>query len=318
MTNPPTPLITIFGGSGFIGRYVCETLLKTGARLRIAERDPRRAFFLRPLGEMGQVTAFPADFGRPETIGRAVEGANAVINLVGIFKGSLHAVHVDGAGKAAETARAAGASAFVQVSAIGADPEAASAYGRTKGLGEEAVRKAFPTATIVRPSVVFGPEDEFTNRFASMARLPILPVIAPTTRFQPIYVRDLGRAIAAAALDPQRHGGKTYELAGPEAMTMRELNRRIAAMAGHNPEIIDVPDFAARGMASLGFLPGAPLSRDQWLMLQRDNVATAGAPGLEAFGIEPTPLGAVAPKWLGRFVKGGRFAPTASNNSATA
>ncbi|MCY7338504.1 MAG: sugar nucleotide-binding protein, partial [Sphingomonas bacterium] len=201
----------------------------------------------------------------------------------------------------------------VQVSAIGADPASASNYGRTKGLGEEAVRAAFPTATIIRPSVVFGPEDQFTNRFAAMAKLPLLPVIAPNTRFQPIFVRDLGRAIAAAALDPGSHGGKTYELAGPEAMTMRELNARIAAMAGQSPNLVDVPDFVAGAMAMLGFLPGAPLSRDQWIMLQRDNVAAAGAPGLEAFGIEPTPIGAVAPGWLGRFVKGGRFAPRANS-----
>ncbi len=319
MTNGSSSLITVFGGSGFIGRYVCEALLKAGARLRVAERDPRRAFFLQPLGEMGQVMTVRADLGRPETIERAVEGAVAVINLVGIFKGNLQAIHVDGAGKAAEAARKAGASAFVHISAIGADPEGASNYGRTKGLGEQAVSKAFPSATIVRPSVVFGPEDEFTNRFASLARLPLLPVVAPNTRFQPIYVRDLGRAIAAAALDPGRHGGKTYELAGPDVMTMRDLNGRIAAMAGQSPELVVVPDFAARIMASFGFLPGAPLTRDQWIMLQRDNVAAPDAAGLDAFGITPTPMGAVAPNWLGRFVKGGRFAPTASHaNDATA
>ena len=318
MINAPPSLITVFGGSGFIGRYVCEMLLKAGARLRIAERDPRRAFFLQPLGAMGQVTTFRADFGRPKTIARAVEGASAVINLVGIFKGNLQAVHVEGAGEAARAARETGAAAFVHVSAIGADVGSASDYGRTKGLGEAAVRGGFPGATIIRPSVVFGAEDEFTNRFASMARLPILPVIAPKSRFQPVYVRDLARAIADAALDPKQHGGKTYELAGPEAMTMRELNVAIAAMAGHSPEIVDVPDFLAKAMASLGFLPGAPLSRDQWLMLQRDNVAEPGAPGLDAFGITPTPLGAVAPNWLGRFVKGGRFAPTALNHDATA
>ncbi len=314
------PLITIFGGGGFVGRYVCEALFKAGARLRIATRDPRKAFFLQPLGSVGQVEVVAADLSRLATIERAVEGASAVINLVGIFKGNLDAVHVAGAGHAAiydmaainAAAHDAGASAFVQVSAIGADPDAASDYGRTKGLGERAVREAFPRATIIRPSVVFGPEDEFTNRFASMARLPILPVIAPNTRFQPIFVRDLGRAIALAALDPQRHGGKTYELAGPEALTMRELNTRIAAMAGHEPEIADVPDFIAAGMAKFGFLPGAPLSSDQWKMLQRDNVAADGASGLDAFDIVPTSLEAVAADWLGRFVKGGRFAPRAT------
>jgi NADH dehydrogenase len=216
------------------------------------------------------------------------------------------------ASRAAAAARDAGASAFVHISAIGADPQAASDYGRTKGLGERAVRETFADATIIRPSVVFGPEDDFTNRFASMARLPFLPVIAPNTRFQPVYVRDLGRAIAMAALDPQRHGGKSYDLAGPEALTMRELNRRIAAMAGQSPELVDVPDFVASGMAMFGFLPGAPLSSDQWKMLSQDNVAAEGASGLDAFGIDPTPLEAVAPEWLGRFVSGGRFAARAT------
>ncbi len=315
MLVPTSSFITVFGGGGFIGRYVCEALLKSGVRLRIAERQPRRAFHLQPLAAVGQVAAINADLRRPETIARAVEGASAVINLVGVFKGNLDAIHVEGARHAALAARECGASAFVQVSAIGADPAAASDYGRTKGRGEEAVREAFRQATIIRPSVVFGPEDDFTNRFASLARLPILPVIAPQTRFQPLYVRDLGRAIAAAALDPARHGGKTYELAGPQVLTMRELNARIAAMAGQEPALVDVPDVAASVMARFGFLPGAPLSRDQWLMLQRDNVAAPGSLGLEAFGIEPTPLSAVGPSWLGRFVKGGRFAPRAAADS---
>ena len=308
--NPP--LVTVFGGGGFIGRYVCEALIKAGVRLRVAERDPRKAFFLQPLGQVGQIGTIRADLTRPATIAPAVAGAAAVINLVGSFKGDLDAIHAAGAGHAATAARDAGALAFVQVSAIGADPTAASDYGRTKGLGERDVRDAFPAATIIRPSVVFGPEDDFTNRFASMARLPILPVIAPGTRFQPLYVRDLARAIAMAALDPQRHGGKLYELAGPEALTMRELNVRIAAMAGQSPEIVDVPDFVAAGMAKFGFLPGMPLSSDQWKMLQQDNVAADGASGLDAFGIVPTPLEAVAPEWLERFVSGGRFAARAT------
>ena len=306
------PLITIFGGGGFIGRYVCEELLKSGARLRVAQRDPRKSFFLQPLGGVGQVGFTSADLARPATIERAVEGASAVINLVGIFKGNLDAIHVEGAGRAAAAARDAGATAFVQVSAIGADPDSASEYGRTKGLGEEAVRAAFPGATIIRPSVVFGAEDDFTNRFASLARLPILPVIAPKTRFQPVYVRDLGQAIAKAALEPQRFGGQSYDIAGPDVMTMRELNARIAALAGQSPGLVEMPDFVAGAMAKLGFLPGAPLTRDQWTMLQRDNVAADGASGLDAFGIVPTALETVAPDWLGRFVKGGRFAPRAT------
>jgi NADH dehydrogenase len=306
------PLITIFGGGGFIGRYVCEALLKTGARLRVAGRDPRKAWYLQPLGSVGQVSAIAADITRPDTVERAVEGADAVINLVGVFKGDLEAIHVGGAGKLAAAAKKTGSRAFVHVSAIGSNPDSPSTYGQTKGRGEQAVRAAFPKATIIRPGTVFGPEDDFTNRFAAMAEFPFLPVIAPRTRFQPVYVRDLARAIAAAALDPKAHGGKTYELAGPEAMNMRELNERVATLAGCKPDLIEVPDFMAAVIALFGFLPGAPLSRDQWLMLQKDNVPSGKLPGFKEFGITPTPLGAVAPDWLGRYKKGGRFAPTAT------
>jgi len=313
MRQPGTPpLITIFGGGGFIGRYVCEELLKTGARLRVAVRDPRRAWFLQPLGSVGQASAIAADLTKPATVERAVEGADAVINLVGVFKGDLEAVHVQGAGKLATAAKKAGAKALVHISAIGVDAESESTYSQTKACGEQAVRAAFPKATIIRPSTVFGPEDDFTNRFAAMADLPLLPVIAPRSRFQPVYVRDLARAIADAALAPGVHGGKTYELAGPEAMSMRELNERIAKMAGCTPDLIEVPDFVAAGIAMFGFLPGAPLSRDQWLMLRKDNVPSGKLPGFKEFDITPTPLGAVAPEWLGRFKKGGRFAPSAA------
>jgi uncharacterized protein YbjT (DUF2867 family) len=313
MRNPGSPpLITIFGGGGFIGRYVCEALLKSGTRLRVASRDPRRAWFLQPLGTVGQLSTIAADLRRPETIARAVEGADAVINLVGVFSGNLELIHVHGAGKLAAAAKATGAQAFVHISAIGADSNSSSEYGRTKGQGEQAVRAAFPRATIIRPSIVFGPEDNFTNRFAGLAGFPIVPVIAPRTRFQPLYARDLARAIAATALDPKAHGGKTYELAGPEIFTMRDLNARVAEMAGEKPDLVDVPSFIAAGIATLGFLPGAPLTRDQWLMLQRDNVASGELPGFKAFGITPTPLAAVAPEWLGRYRKGGRFAPRAA------
>jgi len=310
MRNPGTPpLVTIFGGGGFIGRYVCEALLKAGARLRVAERHPKRAWFLQPLGSVGHVSTIAADLERPDTVARAVEGADAVINLVGTFKGNLELVHVHGAGKLAAAAKAAGAKSVVHISAIGSDPDSASDYGRTKGLGEQAVRSAFPNATIIRPSTVFGPEDEFTNRFASMARFPFLPVIAPKARFQPVFVRDLGQAIAAAALDPRTYGGKTYELAGPDVVTMRELNAEIAEMAGQSPELVDVPDFIASAISTLGFLPGAPLSRDQWLMLQHDNVASGDQASFKDFGITPTPMATVARDWLGRYRKGGRFAP---------
>jgi len=310
-TSPSGALITVFGGGGFIGRYVCEALLRQGVRLRVAQRNPRAAYFLQPLAAVGQLGFVAADLGNRASVDRAVEGASAVINLVGILKGKFDAIHVEGARALAEAG--AGAGAFVQVSAIGADAASPSAYGRSKAAGEEAVRADFPAATVIRPSLVFGREDQLTNRFAAMARLPILPVIAGGTKFQPIYVADLAQAIAAAALDPAVHGGKTYELGGPEVMSMRTLNERIAAMAGQSPEIAPVPDFAAELMAKFGFLPGAPLTRDQWAMLQSDNVVTVGAPGLEAFGITPTPLATVAPAWLDRFRRGGRFAPRANS-----
>ncbi|WP_260482622.1 complex I NDUFA9 subunit family protein [Sphingomicrobium flavum] len=313
MSDPnKTKIVTVFGGGGFVGRYACEKLLKHDVRLRVAERHPNSAHRLQPLGGVGQVALMAADLTRPDTVKRAVEGADAVINLVGVFNGDLNAIHVEGARTAAMAAREAGASAFVQVSAIGADPQSESRYGRTKGEGEDAVKKAFKGATILRPSVVFGQEDDFTNRFAQLAGLPFLPVMKPETKFQPVFAGDLGKAIAAAALDPASHGGKTYEIGGPEVMTMRELNARIAAMAGRDPEMFDLPDFVGDMMSRLGFLPGAPITRDQWIMLQSDNVVGKGKPGLAKLGVDATALGQVAPEWLGRYRKGGRFAAGAS------
>lgn len=309
MSDRSPSLVTVLGGGGFIGRYVCEALLRRGARLRVAQRDPRRAWYLQPLGSVGQVSVTAADLSRPASIERAVEGADAVVNLVGAFGGDLDALHVAGPRHAAEAARAAGARAFVHFSAIGADASSASRYARTKGEGEAAVRAAFAAATVLRPSLVFGAEDQLTNRFAGLAGLPVMPVIAPKTKFQPAFVGDVGEAAARAALDPGTYGGKRFDLGGPEVMTMRELIERIAAMAGRAPAFLDLPDAAANAIASFGFLPGAPLTKDQYLMLQHDNVAAPRASGFDAFGIVPRSLEAVAPEWLGRFVKGGRFAP---------
>jgi len=205
----------------------------------------------------------------------------------------------------------------VQVSAIGADLHSPSNYGRSKGEGEAAVRAAFPAATIIRPSLVFGPEDELTNRFAGMARLPFLPIIAAKRNFQPVYVRDLAAAIAMAALDPARFGGNTYEIGGPQVMSMAELHHAILEITDQDPEIVHMPDFFANLLAKFGWLPGAPLTHDQWLMLQRDNVPSGKMRGLEAFGIEPTPLAAVAYEWLGRFHRGGKFAGRRINLTAT-
>lgn len=306
MIERPEELVTVFGGGGFIGRYVCETLFKAGVRLRIASRDPRRAYAIQPLAQVGQFGLVRADITDAKSVREAMRGASAAVNLVGVFGRAMQAVHVDGARNIAEAAKKAGAIALVHVSAIGADPESPSNYGRTKGEGEAAVRKAFPKATIIRPSLAFGPEDQLTNRFAAMARLPFLPVIAARRKFQPVYVRDLARAVAKAALEPGVYGGKTYEIGGPQVMSMVELHRAIFAITGQRPELVPTPNLFANWLSYLGFLPGAPLTRDQWLMLQRDNVAAPKSAGLEAFGIQPTPLEAVGVEWLGRF-RGNRF-----------
>ena len=301
-------LVTVFGAGGFLGRYAAQSLLKTGVRLRAAERDPRRAWYLRPLGPLGQFQPVRADVTDKAAVTAAVQGSDAVVNLVGILKGPFHKVHVDGARNVAEAAAAAGVASLVHISAIGADPEAESRYGRSKGEGEAAVRAAFPQATIIRPSITFGQEDNFINRFARMARLlPILPVLRPTWKLQPVHVADLGKAIALAALDPKSHAGRTYELGGPNVMTMAELNRWICEATGRHRPLAELPDPIGKALARLtGWLPWAPITWDQWLMMQTDNVASG--PGFEAFGLHPAPLAAVAPTWLVPFRKHGRFA----------
>lgn len=316
MIEPAPQLVTVFGGGGFIGRYVCENLLKAGHRVRVVSREPRTAHFLQPLGQVGQIGFVRGDLTRTAQVRPAVEGASAVINLCGVFAGKIFGTHVDGARNVAEAARDFGIEALVHISAIGADPASQSTYGRTKGEGEAAVRAAFPRATVIRPSVVFGPEDNLTNRLAGLSWLPAVPVIRASCKFQPIFVRDLALAIAKAALDPEKFGGKTFEIGGPRAMTMRELVTEVQKAAGQERDLVEMPDFVSSLMSRFGFLPGAPLSRDQWLMLQRDNVPAEDASGLEAFGIEPTPLGTVAPGWLGRF-GGSRFQSRKVNMTAT-
>ncbi|WP_419825660.1 complex I NDUFA9 subunit family protein [Sphingomonas sp.] len=303
-----TELVTLFGGGGFVGRYVVQALLRRGRRVRVVGRDPRRAFFLKPQGGLGQIQFVAADVTRPRSVERAVAGSDAVVNLVGVLFGRFEAIHVEGARNVAEAARAAGAQAFVHVSAIGADPGSPSAYGRSKAAGEAAVRDAFDGAAILRPSVVFGPEDDFVNRFARLIRLaPIVPVLGGGARFQPVYVSDVAQAAALAATEPQRFAGRTFELGGPEIVTMAGLNRRIATMIGAKRGFLELPDAVGEMIAKLGFLPGAPITTDQWRMLRRDSIVTEGFDGLAAFGIEPTALDAVAPDWLVRYRRQGRF-----------
>jgi uncharacterized protein YbjT (DUF2867 family) len=298
-------LVTIFGGGGFLGRYVAQAVLARGARVRIACRNPAGAMYIKPLGNLGQVQLIATDVRKPVSVERAAADADAVINLVGSFD-NMDAVQHVGAGNVAKAAAAAGVGALVHISAIGADPQSEADYGRSKAAGEAAVRAAFPSATILRPSIVFGREDQFINRFAGLIRmLPVVPVIGADTKFQPVFVGDVAKVVAAALVGD---GGETLELGGPDILTMLELNRWIAKAIGRDPVFAPVPDIAAGLLAkTTGWLPGAPITIDQFKMLGSDNIVT-GKDGLAAFGVVPTPLDVVAEDWLDIYRKHGRFA----------
>jgi NADH dehydrogenase len=301
-------LVTLIGGGGFLGRYVAQELYRAGARVRVAQKRPRDAWFLKPLGGLGQTQFAAADVTKPDTVARAIEGSDLVVNLAGTFGSAMQAVHVAGARNVAEAARQSGAAALVHISALGADPDSPSAYGRSKAQGEQAVREAFPHATILRPSILFGREDAFVNRFAGLiARAPMVPVLRAEARFQPAYVADVAQAVAKALADPAAHGGRTYELGGPDVVTMGALHRWIAETIGRDAHFVELPDALGSLIAMFGALPGAPITRDQWRMLQRDNVVSPVAEGFARFGVTPTPLAAVAPAWLVRFRRHGRF-----------
>lgn len=306
-----TSRVTVFGGDGFIGRYVVQALLKEGAMVCVASRNPKRGWLLKTQGNLGQIAFTGADVTRPDTLAAAVAGADVVINLVGSFA-NMDKVQREGALNVAKAATQAGVSKLVHLSAIGADSASASAYGRSKGEGEAAVRSAFPNATILRPSIVFGREDSFINRFAGLIRmLPVVPVFAPTARFQPVYVGDVAKAVIAAINDPEAQA-QTFELGGPEIVSMEALNRRIAKDIGRNKIFLPVPDqIGAAFVRVTSVLPGAPMSWDQWLMLQKDNVAAPDSQGLDALGVAPTPLAAVSPGWLVQYRNHGRFGPMA-------
>jgi NADH dehydrogenase len=301
---------TVFGGSGFIGRNVVQRLARQGYVIRAAVRDTEAAIVLKPMGAVGQVVPLRAPVSNPDAVARAVEGARVVVNLVGILAerrpGDFHRVMGEGAGNVARAAAAAGAAALVHVSAIGADPASPSLYGRAKAEGEASVRAAFPAATVLRPSVVFGPEDQFFNRIAGMARmLPVVPVIAGGTRLQPVYVGDVADAVMAALALPAA-SGKTFELGGPQVFTFRELLEWVLVAIRRHRRLIEVPPGLARLQAGLlERVPGKPLTRDQLLMLSRDNVVAAGVPGLADLGIVPTPVDLVVPGYLRRFRPGG-------------
>ena len=306
---------TVFGGSGFIGRYVVKRLTHQGYVVRVAVRDPQSALFLKMSGAVGQVVPLYASIAEEATVARAVEDASVVVNLVGILaesgRATFQALHADGAERIARHAAAAGASRLVHVSAIGADPGSRSRYASSKAAGETAVRAAFPSATILRPSIVFGPEDAFFNRFAALAQfLPFMPVISGATRMQPVYVGDVADAVMAS-LQRQDAAGATYELGGPRVWTFREILAFILKETRRHRPLVALPMGLAQLQATvLERLPGQLLTRDQLVVLSRDNVVAEGMPGLSALGIGSTPVELVVPPYLKRFQPGGGRRPT--------
>jgi uncharacterized protein YbjT (DUF2867 family) len=308
--------ITVLGASGFIGRYVVRDLARDGAVIAACARHASTAGFLRPMGDVGQVAPFSADVSDERALAAVVAGADAVINLVGILyergKQRFDAAHHRGPAKLAAVAKSAGVKRLIHISALAADAKSSSAYARSKAEGEAAIRAAFPSATILRPSLVFGPEDDFFNRFAALARvMPVLPLIGGgATKFQPVYVGDVAAAIAAVLARDDTEG-KTYELAGPAVFSMRQLFEMLLHMIGRKRLLMSIPF----GLASLEafFLEWAPkplLTRDQVRLLRHDSVATAGAPGLAELGITPTALELILPTYLDRFRRTGRFRPS--------
>jgi NADH dehydrogenase len=303
-------IATVFGGAGFIGRYVVQRLARRGFAVRVAGRDPLAAAALKPMGGVGQIVPIFAPVTVEADVARAVAGASWVVNLAGILAerraGDFTRVHAEGAGRIARLAAAAGVRRLVHVSAIGADPASPSAYGRSKAAGEQAVREAFPAATILRPSIVFGPEDQFFNRFAGLARLsPVMPVIAGATRFQPVYVGDVADAVLAG-LTRADAAGQVFALGGPEVRSFRELLEVILRWTGRPKPLLTVPMGIARLQARLGeMVPGKPFTRDQLAMLGRDNVVAPGEPGLAELGVAATPMALVVPGYLARFRPGG-------------
>lgn len=317
MTSNIDTLVTVFGGSGFLGRHVVSALARRDYRIRVAVRRPELSGHLQPLGRVGQIHAVQANLRYPESVAAAMRGAHVAINLVGILAEGgaqkFDAVQGSGAANVAQAAAAAGAR-MVHVSAIGADPNSPARYARSKAAGEQAVLAAVPQATIFRPSVVFGPEDQFTNRFAALARLsPVLPLVGADTKLQPVYVGDVATAIADA-VDGLAKPGATYELGGPEPLTMREIMRIILQTTDRNPLLVPLPfGLASLQAMLLQFAPGAfKLTPDQVRMLEVDNVVSEAAKSagltLQGLGIQPDSLQAIVPSYLWRFRKTGQFA----------
>ncbi|MGH7104755.1 MAG: complex I NDUFA9 subunit family protein [Acetobacteraceae bacterium] len=301
---------TVFGGSGFVGRYVVKRLAARGHVVRVAVRDTEAALFLKPMGAVGQIVPLYSDLRRPDDVARAVEAADIVVNLAGILAesrtGDFQRLHAEGAGAVARAAAKAGTGRLVHISALGADPAGPSEYAKSKAAGEAAVRAAFPAAIILRPSVVFGAEDQFFNRFGAMAQfLPCMPVIFGKTRMQPVYVGDVADAVMAV-IDRTDAAGAMVELGGPHIFTFRQILQYVLRETGRHRILIPIPPALARLQAAIAErLPGKVLTRDQLLLLAHDNVASPDAPGLADLGITATPVDLVVPQYLGRFRPGG-------------
>ncbi|MFL5297418.1 MAG: complex I NDUFA9 subunit family protein [Phenylobacterium sp.] len=317
-------LVTVFGGSGFIGSQAVRQLAKAGWRIRVAVRNPNLAYAMRLAGDVGQIDLVQANVRVESSVRRALEGAHAAVNLVAVARETgrqgFQAVHVMGARNVAAAARAAGVERMVQVSALGADPGSASKYARTKAEGEAAVRDAYPDAVVVRPSVVFGPKDDFFNRFAGMAQIsPVLPLVGGgTTRFQPVFVGDVAKALAATVRDPAA-AGQTYELGGPADFSFRQLMELLLSEIGKRRLLLPLPWPVAGLLAWAGdtanIVPGliglslpTPITGDQVKLLKTDNVVSGAYPGLAELGVTPTTLEAVLPSYLYRYRRGGQYA----------
>lgn len=321
-------LITVFGGTGFVGRHLVQRLAARGARVRVAVRHPKDAALLQPMGDVGQIAAVQASVTHEGSVRAAVEGADAVVNLVGILyesgRATFDAVHRQGAENVARAARDAGIATLVHMSALGADPESHSDYAASKAAGETAVREAFPQAAIIRPSVVFGPEDGFFNLFASIARLsPILPVFGcpkPSyhdgkldiygdggVKFQPVYVGDVADAIVACLENPA-YAGKTFELGGPAVYSFKQIMEMICRETGRKRLLLPIPYMIGTLQAGLlQLLPKPLLTTDQVELLKHDNVVSGKLPTLADLGIEPTGAEGIIPTYLDRYRPGGRF-----------
>jgi uncharacterized protein YbjT (DUF2867 family) len=313
-------LVTIYGGSGFIGRYIARRMAKEGWRVRVAVRRPNEAIFVRPYGVVGQVEPVFCNIRDDASVRAVMQGADAVVNCVGVLsevgKNGFEAVQAEGAGRIARIAAELGVGQLVQLSAIGADADSASAYARSKAAGEAAVREAFPAAVILRPSVVFGSEDQFFNRFAAMTRFgPVLPVVGAETKFQPVYVDDVAQAAVKAVLGEAAPG--VYELGGPDVHSFRALMQKMLQVVQRRRLIVNIPFFVARIMGgafdllqtlTLGLFTNGLITRDQVRNLARDNVVSPHARGLADLGIAPTPIDAVLPEYLWRYRPSGQYA----------